>query len=132
VVQEGGAEVMTDEELIARLRDWQEHDEGKINDAREAAADRIEAKAAEIERLEKACAEWAEVSQSNYQRAKTAEAKLAKAVEDLGEIAQQKKTDELETEYDVEFADFEGGYDWCIDLARTTLAELTGAKKDGN
>jgi hypothetical protein len=96
VVQEGGAEVMTDEELIARLRDWQEHDEGKINDAREAAADRIEAKAAEIERLEKACAEWAEVSQSNYQRAKTAEAKLAKAVEDLGEIAQQKKTDELE------------------------------------
>jgi chromosome segregation ATPase len=42
---------MTDEELIARLRDWQEHDDGKINDAREAAADRIEAQAAEIERL---------------------------------------------------------------------------------
>jgi hypothetical protein len=31
------------------------------------------------EELEKACAEWAEVSQSNYQRAKSAEAKLAQA-----------------------------------------------------
>ena len=33
-----------------------------------------------IEELEKACNEWAEVSQSNYQRAKAAEAKLAQAV----------------------------------------------------
>ena len=41
-------------------------------------ADLYEAQAAEIERLEKACAEWAEVSQSNYQRAKAAEAKLTK------------------------------------------------------
>jgi len=87
---------------------------------------------------------WAEVSQSNYQRAKSAEAKLAKvealmdagfaeyerrlakAVEALREIARQKKTDELETEYDVEVADFEGGYDLCIDRARATLAELKG------
>lgn len=36
-----------------------------------------------IEELEKACDEWAEVSQSNYQRAKLAEAKLAKAVTEL-------------------------------------------------
>lgn len=34
---------MTDEELIARLQDWLEVDEGKINDTREEAADRIEA-----------------------------------------------------------------------------------------
>lgn len=34
---------MTDEELIARLRDWVEIDGGKINDARAEAADRIEA-----------------------------------------------------------------------------------------
>ena len=33
-----------------------------------------------IDELEKACVEWAEVSQSNYQRAKAAEANLAKAV----------------------------------------------------
>ena len=36
-----------------------------------------------IEDREKACVEWAEVSQSNYQRAKAAEAKLAQAVEAL-------------------------------------------------
>ena len=36
-----------------------------------------------IEELDQACAKWAEVSQSNYQRAKAAEAKLAKAVEAL-------------------------------------------------
>ena len=47
------------------------------------AQDQIKAQAAEIERLEKACSEWAEVSQSNYHRAKAAEAKLAKAVEAL-------------------------------------------------
>lgn len=34
-----------------------------------------------IEELEKACNEWAEVSQSNYQRAKAAEAKLAEMLE---------------------------------------------------
>jgi len=34
--------------------------------------------ATRIEELEKACKEWADVSQSNYQRAKAAEAKLAK------------------------------------------------------
>ena len=89
---------MTDEELIALLLDWNEHDEGKINDAREAAAARIEVlvneavlnKAAyegvsslllsvqqdcikehqHTEELERACKEWAEVSQRNYQRAK--------------------------------------------------------------
>jgi hypothetical protein len=33
---------MTDD-LVKRLRDWSEYDEGKINDAREEAADRIEA-----------------------------------------------------------------------------------------
>jgi hypothetical protein len=41
----------------------------------------------------------------------------------LREIASQKKTDELETEYDVERADFEGGYDACIDRARAALTQ---------
>ena len=44
----------------------------------------------------------------------------------LREIACQKKTDELETSHDVEFADFEDGYDRCIDTARAALGE----KKD--
>ena len=29
-------------DIVERLRDWSEHDEGKINDAREEAADEIE------------------------------------------------------------------------------------------
>ena len=33
---------MTDEELIKQLLDWSEFDEGKINDTRAVAADRIE------------------------------------------------------------------------------------------
>lgn len=41
----------------------------------------------------------------------------------LREIARQKRTDELETEYDVEVADFEGGYDACIDRARAALED---------
>lgn len=39
----------------------------------------------------------------------------------LEDIAKQKKTDELETEYDVEVADFETGYDTIIDVARKAL-----------
>lgn len=41
--------------------------------------------------------------------------------EALRDIAKQKKTTELETEYDVEWADFEGGYDAIIDVARAAL-----------
>lgn len=62
---------MTEQDLIARLREFDPYThELEVVDE---AADRIEA-------LGKACTEWAEVSQSNYQRAKTSEAKLAKAV----------------------------------------------------
>lgn len=57
--------------------------------------------------------------------------RLAKRIEQLEaalrEIAKQKKTNELVTEYDVEMADFEDGYDMCIDRARAALA---GEKKE--
>ena len=56
-------------------------------------------------------------------------AELAEAREALTEISRQKKTDEMETEYDVEVADFEGGYDACIDRARAFLARH--AKREG-
>lgn len=49
---------------------------------------------------------------------------LLMAIEAIREIAGQKKTDELETEYDVEVADFEGGYDMCIDRARAFLERV--------
>jgi hypothetical protein len=51
------------------------------------SADAVKAVADDLETLDKACKEWVDVSQQNYQRAKVAEAKLAKAVEALGEIA---------------------------------------------
>jgi hypothetical protein len=57
-------------------------------------------------------------------------AALLKAEEALANIASQKKTDEIETEYEAECADFEAGFDTCVDVARSALTEirkLTGA-----
>ena len=50
---------------------------------------------------------------------------IARLREALEEIAKQKRTDEQETEHDVEYADFEGGYDACIDRARAALKGAT-------
>ena len=44
---------MTNEELMKRLVDWSEYDEGKINDARQEAADRIELLSRKLKLLEK-------------------------------------------------------------------------------
>jgi hypothetical protein len=44
---------MSDEELVKRLVDWSEHDEGKINDARQEAADHIEYLSKKLKLLEK-------------------------------------------------------------------------------
>ena len=53
-------------------------------------------------------------------------AKRCEAYRDaLAKISEQKKTDELETVNDVEFADFEQGYDDIIDIARKVLGEDT-------
>jgi hypothetical protein len=46
-------------------------------------ADAVKVVADDLETLDKACKEWADVSQRSYQRGKAAEAKLAKAVEAL-------------------------------------------------
>jgi hypothetical protein len=43
---------MSDEELCKRLVDWSEHDEGKINDARQEAKLRIEALTARADAAE--------------------------------------------------------------------------------
>ena len=64
---------MTDEELIAMARLAQRDERMSTGALYGDLADRIEA-------LGKACTEWAEVSQSNYRRASTSEAKLAKVV----------------------------------------------------
>jgi hypothetical protein len=62
-----------------------------------------------IEVLDKACKEWADVSQQNYRRAKAAEAKLAKAMKALDRIAGK-----------APYADDP------YDIARAALTELNG------
>ncbi|MDP2356852.1 MAG: hypothetical protein Q8M31_12430 [Beijerinckiaceae bacterium] len=51
-----------------------------------------------------------------------AEARGAALIEALTEIARQKKTDELETEYEVQNASFEDSHDLMIDRSRAALA----------
>ena len=77
-------------------------------------------------------------AQEAYEAQLEAEAELAAAQQReaglraaLDEIAKQKRTDELATEYDVECADFEGGYDACIDRARAALAQTPTDPGDG-
>ena len=50
-----------------------------------------------------------------------AEGRAARLREALEKIAGQKRTDELETPYDVEYADSEQGYDDSINIARAAL-----------
>ena len=73
-----------------------------------------------IEALDKACKEWADVSQRSYQRAKAAEAKLAKAREALGEAWFMLTVPHLDYEPEPE----EPG----LRRIKTTLAELKGDK----
>lgn len=61
-----------------------------------------------------------------YIRADIAD-ELARA---LLEIAREKRTDELITEYDVEVADFEAAHDMFIDRARSALARYRQATAD--
>ena len=105
-----------------------------------------------IEELEKACKEWSEVSQSNYQRAKAAEAELAVVVEERDEwqsLAEAAIKDDAAknihyAEIQAKLANAVEGFeeladcvdDGCfcsemqmatvMDKARTTLAELKG------
>jgi hypothetical protein len=82
---------MTDQELMKRLREgdlgYSETAADRIGDLLKFSSywhNRAETAKADCERI---ISEWAEVSQKNYQRAKSAEAKLAKAVEALRSYA---------------------------------------------
>lgn len=55
---------------------------------------------------------------------------VRKLREAVGEIARQKKTNEMSRD-ELDFADFEGGYDACIDKARAILRALEGGGADG-
>jgi hypothetical protein len=84
----------------------------------------LTAAAERSETLGKACTEWAEVSQSNYQREKAAEAKLAKAVEALRFYAWE---NEIRLPSDGPWG--AGSTDFGK-AARTTLAEIKGEIHD--
>lgn len=71
---------MTDD-LIKRLLDWSEHDEGKINDARQKAADCIEQLVWGRDKFEALAIMNLQENGTHIRRAEAAEAKLAKAVE---------------------------------------------------
>ena len=66
---------------------WDNTDVRDATPEEETMISTVLAQRKQIEELEKACDEWAEVSQSNYQRAKVAEAKLAKAIEVIDNAA---------------------------------------------
>ena len=80
------------DDLVKRLRGGLAIGEEAADRIEELEADLQEAeqrgyakRGKRIEELEKACKEWSEVSQSNYQRAKAAEAKLAELLE-IGDV----------------------------------------------
>lgn len=110
---------MTDEELIEMLRAGPEIVYRYVS-VDHAAADRIEALVKERDD-----AEWVEVLRRTYQRAKEAEAKLAKAVAVLRDFSKQKDTGELSDD-EYHDADFEDAYNAFIDKSRAVLAELDG------
>jgi len=83
------------EELEAKLKTMIKPQvaESMVRVAEPMLSDALAAADKRIEELEKACKEWADVSQSNYQRAKAAEAKLAKAVEAFTDLEQDCEAD---------------------------------------
>jgi hypothetical protein len=118
---------MSDAELIARLRDWEEHDEGKNNDAREAAADRIEEVVKERDdlgrKLNTARYGQPDFAWSIHEEAMAdLRAKLTKAVEVLRETTQM-----------LSQCTFTNGQYFerrkVVDKANAALAELEGETK---
>ncbi len=121
---------MTDEELIARLLDWEEYDEGHINDAREAAANRIKELKAElaggsfyqekdIDALQdRLAAQAAEIERLRGDLAKAMEALRFYAWENEMRLPSEGPWGAGSTDFGT--------------VARATLAELTGGKWEVN
>lgn len=130
---------MTDEELIAMARLAQRDERMSTGTLYGDLADRIDA-------LGKACTEWAEVSQSNCQRAKASEAKLARAMKALESVMiggnhlavwlpDNHPPAEMEPLASLEKIGAGVAFDvWCcwrsIMLARATLAEIKGKRHE--
>ena len=99
---------MTDEELIARLRDWPYQGETMAN----AAADRIEALVKDAKAQESEIANLGENFDAQKRRAERLETKLKKAFETLEFISD----------------DLEANLERVTLMARATVAALKGVK----
>ena len=96
---------------------------GVLEERWEAACQDAEEAEVYAGKLEKACAEWAEVSQSNYQRAKSAEAKLAAERKRCAKVA-----DHLENILDA--LGFLTGGDWELEWWGISQEEGAEIRKD--
>lgn len=66
---------------------------------------------------------WAGLAAAEKKRADDAEARIARLEAALREIAKQKRANELQSAYEEVTADFEEGYDACVDRARAALED---------
>lgn len=130
------AALATAEQAAAEATARAEKAEGERDDIHEQVRDMLadQACACGYDKPTDVCIGHLSFHRKTVARAEAAEAHAAALAaqvermrEGLADIAKQKRTDEMETEYDVECADFEGGYDACIDTARRTLAALAPA-----
>jgi chromosome segregation ATPase len=135
------------DDLVKRLVDWSEHDEGKINDARQEAADRIATLTEQLEQL----VAINEAARADAKEAEVYAEELAKDQVDLCSqlIAAEDKLAECEARLGkaVEALRYYAGrttYRLCDDCpvqvhssadlsgpARTTLTELEGSTSEG-
>jgi chromosome segregation ATPase len=116
------------DDLVKRLVDWSEHDEGKINDARQEAADRIEALTEQLEQL-------VAINEAARADAKEAEAYAEELAGDQVDLCRQLIAAEDKLAKAVEAL---RGRMHCHDCTcgecdhiRATLAEIEGSTSEG-
>ena len=125
------------DDLVKRLRDWSEYDEGKINDAREEAADRIEALEAELVE-ERNSREVASAKAWEFrERIEALEAELKAAYANCREEVEKIKTDpytEFAKHHVIQYSSITAR-DWMIamaeDIDRAIKSRAAMEGKDG-
>jgi hypothetical protein len=122
---------MSDKELVKRLVDWSEHDEGKINDARQEAADRIDALTAERDDYAFRLADANNTYSEMHVALNEANDKLAKAVEALDDLLEAITAEDRFGDRSLTITGPTANLKWLLETeeeARATLAEIAGEK----
>ena len=122
---------MSDKELVKRLVDWSEHDEGKINDARQEAADRIDALTAERDDYAFRLADANNTYSEMHVALNEANDKLAKAVEALDDLLEAITAEDRFGDRSLTITGPTANLKWLLETeeeARATLAEIEGEK----